>query len=119
MMNILFICTANQERSPTAEMVFKDVPGWETRSAGTMKGATVLVTKEMIDWADRIVTMENHHLEKLVKISPTCFRKTQVLEIDDVYYKCSPKLIGLLVLRMSALFPLDDWVKNKFNCECA
>ena len=113
---VLFVCSANRERSPTAERVFRDVPGWETRSAGTMGGADVPVSKHLIDWADRIIVMENHHLEKLVEMSPTCFRKTQVLGIQDYYYRCSPELIGLLIIKMSALFPLDEWVKQKFKC---
>ena len=113
---VLFVCTANSERSPTAEMIFKDVPGWETKSAGTSDEATVPVTRELIDWADRIIAMESHHMERLVEISPKCYTKTLFLGVDDVYYRCSPTLIGLLILKMSALFPLDDWIKNKFNC---
>ena len=60
-MKILFVCTANEERSPTAEMVFKDVPGWETKSAGTSPDAVVPVSRELIDWADRIVVMQSRH----------------------------------------------------------
>lgn len=115
-MRILFVCTANMERSPTAEMVFKDVPMWETKSAGTSLDAVVPVSKELIDWADRIVVMQSHHMERIVELSPKAFQKTLVLSVDDIYYRCSPRLIGLLIMKMGALFPLDEWIKIKFNC---
>jgi predicted protein tyrosine phosphatase len=34
-MKVLFVCTANKLRSPTAEDVFRDYPGIEALSAGT------------------------------------------------------------------------------------
>lgn len=39
MMNILFICSKNQWRSPTAELLFADREGINTLSAGTRKDA--------------------------------------------------------------------------------
>ena len=116
-MNILFVCKANMERSPTAEMVFKDVPGWIVKSAGTSPDSVVPITRALIDWADRVVVMETQHMEKIIELSRMAFRKTLVLGIDDIYYRCSPTLIGLLIMKMGALFPLDDWIKAKFNCQ--
>ena len=105
------------ERSPTAEMVFRDVPGWEVKSAGTSIDAVVPLSKELIDWADRIVVMQSRHMKRIVELSRMSFRKTLVLGIEDVYYRCSPSLIGLLIMKMGALFPLDEWIKIKFNCQ--
>jgi predicted protein tyrosine phosphatase len=116
-MNILFVCTANMERSPTAEMVFRDVPGWVVRSAGTRSNAVVPVSRELADWADQIFVMENHHLETLLESCPTCLNKTTVLGVEDIYYRCSPRLIGVLIMKMSAHFPLDTWIKKKFICQ--
>jgi predicted protein tyrosine phosphatase len=116
-MKILFICTANMERSPTAEMVFRDVPGWLVKSAGTSPDATVPVTRELIDWADRVLVMQSHHMEKIIGLSRMAFRKTLVLGVEDIYYRCSPQLIGLLIMKMGALFPLDEWIQLKFNCQ--
>ena len=113
-MKILFVCTANMERSPTAEMVFKDVPGWEVRSAGTSLNVTVPVTRDLIDWADKVVVMQGHHMDRIIELSRMAFNKTLVLGVDDIYYRCSPRLVGLLIMKMSDLFPLDDWVKSKF-----
>jgi predicted protein tyrosine phosphatase len=104
------------ERSPTAEMVFRDVPGWNVKSAGTSINAVVPVTRELINWAERIIVMENHHKEKLVKLSPKSSSKIHVLGVQDIYYKCNPELIGLLITKMSAIFQLDVWIKTKFKC---
>ncbi|WP_246151215.1 arsenate reductase/protein-tyrosine-phosphatase family protein [Adhaeribacter aerolatus] len=38
-MRILFVCSRNQWRSPTAETVFRHYPGWQVKSAGTAAGA--------------------------------------------------------------------------------
>jgi predicted protein tyrosine phosphatase len=104
------------ERSPTAEIVFRDVPGWEVRSAGTRIDAVIPISTELIDWADKIIVMQDHHMERIKELSPMSIYKTLILEVEDIYYRCSPRLIGLLIMKMGALFHLDDWIKTKFNC---
>lgn len=69
MTNVLFVCSANRLRSPTAEQVFSTWPGIETDSAGISAGATVLLTSEQIDWADIIFVMEKTHRSKLTRAS--------------------------------------------------
>ena len=51
MTNVLFVCSANRLRSPTAEQVFSTWLGVETDSAGISSGASVLLSSEQIDWA--------------------------------------------------------------------
>ncbi len=48
-MNVLFLCSANRDRSLTAEQVFRDVSGWNVRSAGTESYAETQMTEEMLD----------------------------------------------------------------------
>jgi predicted protein tyrosine phosphatase len=55
MTNVLFVCSANRLRSPTAEQVFSTWPGIETDSAGISAGASVLLSSEQVDWADIIL----------------------------------------------------------------
>jgi len=50
--NLLFICSKNQWRSPTAELLFKNHPVHTARSAGTNNNARIRVNQKMIDWAD-------------------------------------------------------------------
>ncbi|MCX6710582.1 MAG: phosphotyrosine protein phosphatase, partial [Candidatus Woesearchaeota archaeon] len=53
-MNVLFVCAQNQNRSRTAEEIFKD--SFSTKSAGLYNSEPV--TEEQISWADAIVVME-------------------------------------------------------------
>lgn len=103
------------ERSPTAEMLFKDVPGWNTRSAGTNINAVQRISTEFINWAENIITMETHHYEEIIKMVPEAAPKITVLGIEDRYYRFSPALVGRLIIEMSKRFELDHWVKNKFQ----
>src|SRR5258708_16247173 len=66
-MNVLFVCSANRLRSPTAEQVFSTWPGVETDSAGLSSGASVLLSSEQVDWADVIFVMEKNHRSKLAR----------------------------------------------------
>lgn len=61
MTNLLFLCSRNRLRSPTAERVFADWPGVETASAGLAPDADEPLTPEHLDWADLIFVMEPVH----------------------------------------------------------
>lgn len=63
--NILFICTQNRLRSPTAEQVFADWPGVETASAGLGNDAEVPVSSELLAWAHIVFVMEKAHRNRL------------------------------------------------------
>ncbi len=58
MPNILFLCSKNKLRSPTAEAIFCEVDGWDVYSAGISNDAEVHVALEDIEWADYIFVME-------------------------------------------------------------
>ena len=96
-MKVLFICTANIERSPTGEDIFKDEPRYEVKSAGTMIGYAVNpLTLELVDWADIIFCMEEHHRRKVLRLSPESRDKTFVLDIPDIYPRGHPQLVSLI-----------------------
>ena len=54
MKNLLFVCSANRLRSPTAEQVFSTWPGVETDSAGLNASAEQQLSTEQVEWADII-----------------------------------------------------------------
>ncbi len=54
---ILFICTQNLLRSPTAEKVFSEDSCVYARSAGLNKEAAVLPNTELLEWADIVFVM--------------------------------------------------------------
>ena len=87
------------------------------KSAGTASYATVQVTKELLDWADKIYVMEQNHYTNIRKISPNCFSITRVLGIEDRYQTNSAKLVVTLLSKMIQIEPLDDWLQQKFNLE--
>jgi predicted protein tyrosine phosphatase len=93
-MRLLFVCTANIDRSPTAEQLFRGEH--ETKSCGTEPWARQKLNRKLIWWADKIFCMEDHHKEAVLEIDPEAEQKTFVLAIEDVYRRGDPKLEELL-----------------------
>jgi len=91
---VLFVCTANLQRSPTAEHLFQGWKSvWQAKSAGTDPdpGKNPL-TQELVDWAEVIIVMEPHHSQHIrahYRCSPD---KVRVLNLQDIYYRNDPKL---------------------------
>jgi protein-tyrosine-phosphatase len=102
-MHILFVCTANQNRSPMAEVLLRArVPDAEVRSAGRLDGGVAasdgamravaargldlgghrssVVTPEAVADADLIVCMAREHLREVVLAHPDAFGKTFTLK---------------------------------------
>lgn len=97
-MRILFVCTANKLRSPTAEDVFRDYPGIEAISAGTDSEAPRPLTKELVASADMIFAMESHHRERIRKKfkQRPADNRIITLHIPDEYERGDPELVALL-----------------------
>lgn len=97
-LRVLFICSQNRLRSPTAEQVFADLPGIETASAGTNRGADNPLTAELVEWADVIFAMEKQHQRKLASQFTPYLRDKRVicLGIPDDYEFMQPALVELL-----------------------
>jgi predicted protein tyrosine phosphatase len=97
-MNILFICSRNQWRSPTAETVWRKHPGISVRSAGTSPNARKTVGPSDIRWADVIIVMEQKHKSRLVADFTRLLehKPIHVLEIPDEYRYMDPELVDIL-----------------------
>jgi predicted protein tyrosine phosphatase len=97
-MKLLFVCSRNRLRSPTAEAVFSAHTGIEATSAGTGPDAETVISAELIEWADIIFLMEPTHRRKLLaKFGPLLrAKRVIVLGIPDVYSFMDPKLIAVL-----------------------
>jgi len=95
---LLFICSRNRWRSPTAERIFQALDGFEARSAGTEPGARIKVCAGHIGWADLIFVMEKKHLRRLRdKFAEEVAGKQVVcLHIADDYQFMQPELIDAL-----------------------
>ena len=92
---ILFVCSMNQWRSPTAERIYSNHQHVVARSCGTNRGARVSVSSKLIQWADVIIVMEQKHKNRLLANFPgdTKFKTIHVLDIPDDYQFMDDDLI--------------------------
>lgn len=95
---VLFVCSRNQWRSPTAEQVFRKDAGLSVRSAGTSRGARRTITVADIRWADLIFVMEDKHRARLrAQFRDELRYKTMhTLDIPDLYRFMDAELVEIL-----------------------
>lgn len=103
---LLFICSRNQWRSPTAAALFKNSQRYEARSAGIAKNARIKVTPGLLGWADQIFVMERRHRDRLQQRYAAAIvnKPTIVLEIPDIYTFMDTALVELLQAKLSDYF---------------
>ena len=104
-LRILFICSRNQWRSPTAERVVGRWPGVEARSAGTSPKARRTVGEADIRWADMVIAMETKHRQRVVANFPQLMRHlpVHVLDIPDDYRFMDPELVAWIETAVASL----------------
>lgn len=98
MTNLLFVCSRNQWRSPTAEAIWRRRPGFEARSAGTSPNARKPIGPADIRWADMIFVMERKHLNRLQAEYARLLEHKPIhtLDIPDDYRFMDPELVDIL-----------------------
>ena len=103
---LLFICSRNQLRSPTAETLLSAIEGVEAASAGTNNDAEMPVSGDLITWADVIYVMERRHHKKVTqKFGPLLKDKpVRVLGIADNYTYMEPALVELIKRKFPEFF---------------
>jgi predicted protein tyrosine phosphatase len=108
MKHLLFICSKNRLRSPTAEAIFAEYNGLETDSAGLDRGAEMPLTSEAIEWADVIFVMERSHRRKLTQNFQPWLKDKRIvcLGIPDNYEYMDSDLIRLLKRKVLPLIEL-------------
>ena len=108
MKRILFICSQNRLRSPTAENIYENFKTVEVKSAGLDSDAAIRVTKELVEWAGYIFVMEKSHQNKLLKKFREQAKKKRVicLNIPDEYDYMDPELIRLLKVKINRYLAL-------------
>jgi predicted protein tyrosine phosphatase len=101
-MKVIFICNQNQNRSKTAEFLFKDK--FDTLSAGLFNEKPV--TEKQLSWADVIVVMEQNQRTEIAKRFPKHYIQKRIVSLDipDVYGYNDPSLIELLNSKIGDLF---------------
>ena len=110
MTRVLFVCSRNQWRSPTAEAIYRSDSRIEARSAGVSPAAKRRVTAKLLQWADLVLVMEPEHKRRLLSqfadLGPDlCIR---VLDIPDDYAFMDPELVELIRERTEAILTEPD-----------
>mgnify|MGYP000630985801 CR=1 FL=1 len=105
-MNILFLCTANIQRSKTAKELFCAANNNHIfKSAGlskkyVSKANSTLCTEEMLKWADKIYVFEQQHIERIQQYTgDVLLPKIINLNIPDVYQYFQRELVLLILER--------------------
>lgn len=95
---LLFVCSRNLWRSPTAESLFRNHLNYEARSAGTENSARVKLTAGHVGWADVIFCMEKKHAARVTERFTTELgdKPLITLRIPDDFQFMDPALIELL-----------------------
>jgi predicted protein tyrosine phosphatase len=114
---VLFVCSGNSERSPTAERMFDSWKGmWETKSAGIDRSACHPIEKEDVDWADLVLVMQPVHKEHICEHRKWCNPdKVKILDIEDKYAREHPELINQLHRKVPPI--LEEWAERLTGAE--
>jgi predicted protein tyrosine phosphatase len=105
---LLFVCSRNQWRSPTAAALFQHSDLYLAKSAGTSDRARIKITAGLINWADRIFVMEKRHSAIIQRNYPDAIegKSIVVLHIPDDYQFMDEELIEILESRLSEYLDL-------------
>lgn len=104
-MKLLFLCSRNHWRSPTAEAIYQNDPRVQVRSAGTSSSARIRVSEKLLQWADLICVMEHTHKRRLREQFADLYTDLdiEVLDISDDYEFMDPTLMELIRERVEPL----------------
>jgi len=107
MKRVLFLCSQNRLRCPTAEQACAPWEGIEVASAGLNRDPENVVTPEWRDWAELIFVMAKVHRDKLGKR----FRARRIgervvcLDNPEGYDFMSPERMALFKARVAMHLP--------------
>lgn len=107
--NILFVCSRNQWRSPTAEQVWRKHPMLSVRSGGTSPNARHKVSVDDIRWAHVIFVMEEKHKSRLATEFTRLLdnKPIHVLDIPDEYKYMDAELVDQIEQSVAAFLGLS------------
>ena len=102
---LLFVCSRNQWRSPTAVQVWRKDPRVLARSAGTSPNARHAISAADVQWADVIMVMEEKHKSR-IKAEFTRLldhKSVHVLDIRDEYKFMDAELVEILEMAVESI----------------
>jgi predicted protein tyrosine phosphatase len=98
LLHVLFVCSRNRWRSPTAEKLFSGQADLNVRSRGLARSSRRRLTDADLSWADLVFVMEDEHRVRLVEQHRDALgeRPVHVLDIADEYGFMDPELVEIL-----------------------
>jgi predicted protein tyrosine phosphatase len=116
---VLFVCSQNKLRSPTAEQVFSRREDLEIDSAGTNHDAENPLTAELVSWADLIFVMEKAHPSKLQRRFRAALSGKRVicLDVPDNFAFMQPELVRLLETKVGRHLPAPMATEKRAESE--
>ena len=102
--NILYVCAANVNRSPSFERwTKKNRPQYNTKSCGCFYSYYTPMDETVLEWADKIYVMDLEQETYIARKYPDYLKKVEVIGISDQYDPDETALIELI----------EYWVKKK------
>lgn len=107
-MKLLFVCSENRLRSPTAEAIFSTYPDIQAFSAGISPEANRPVSADLIEWADVVLVMDDFQREWIKNGFPVQLERRQMvcLDIPDRFPFMDHELVELLEERVGKVLKL-------------
>ena len=98
-LRVLFVCSLNQWRSPTAEAIYRNDARLEVRSAGLRTNATRILSGANVAWADVIFVMDVEQKAWIQeRFRGQILPRIHSLDIPDTLVYMDPELQRLLRL---------------------
>ena len=98
-LRVLFVCSLNQWRSPTAEAIYRNDARLEVRSAGLRTNATRFLSGADVSWADIIFVMDVEQKAWIQeRFRGQTLPRIHSLDIPDTLVYMDPELQRLLRL---------------------
>ena len=97
----LFVCSGGMLRSATSAHWAHRNLNWNTRSCGTMDAALPPVHANLLQWAEEIYCMEQHHADHIKKHWPWAESKIKILNVPDIFSYRHAALECLLAARFA------------------
>lgn len=116
---ILFICSANTDRSPTFHNWFAQHTDYEVKSCG-INGSSYdsLISPDLLGWADEVYVMDLGHYMHIDKNYHCYLHKVQIIGCSDQYSFEDNELIAIVEYwaKMKG-FEILDYVKDVRPCD--
>jgi predicted protein tyrosine phosphatase len=98
-LRVLFVCSLNQWRSPTAEELYRNDARLEVRSAGLRSNAKRYLSEADVSWADIIFVMDHEQKAWIQeRFRDVALPRIHSLDIPDTLVYMDPELQRLLRL---------------------